>query len=149
LKEEVHESIEELKHLRQLKVKQDVTIKTLNIKVQTLATECTELKQFLSTESEIKSLRKHDVILREHEADIAPNVGKSIKEANEQVYITDVRSTRRLYGDENGSEIISSMHTTSEQFDVSFPINLYIKSSHAKETVGAKKIVVLATIFYC
>lgn len=135
LKEEAKRSLEELNSLRHLKEDQETTIKTLDLKVQTLTTQYTNLKNGLSDdEFEKENLRKQVNLLRgdlRKEADIISSIEKRLKDNNAKLTVSEgatmlnIRNKSKGYSQAtHGSQMVGSLHDNSKSFDVSFSSSL-------------------------
>jgi len=131
LKEEAKSSLEELNTLRYLKDEQEATIKTLNLKVQTLMTQFTDLKHSLSDdELEKENLRKQVLLLRgdlRKEVEIIASIEKRLKDNNANLTVSEsttminINKSKRTPRGAHGSQMVANLNGNSKPCDVSFP----------------------------
>ncbi|XP_020262378.1 myosin-3-like [Asparagus officinalis] len=123
LREEAANLLEELNALRHLKDEQEVTMKALNLKVQTLMTQNTDLKiGFSDDELEKENLRELIFLLRgdlSKEVDVIATIEKRFKGKNVRGMVAE--GTPMIYKSRGSFQAAHrSLHENSEPFDVSF-----------------------------
>lgn len=128
LKDEGKKSLEELDALRHLKDEQEATIKTLNLKLQTVTTQYTDMKQCLTDDGlEKENLRKQVFLLRgdlRKDADIISSIEKKLKDNNAKLMVPEgktmihVRSkSKQFLHAAPDSQTVAALQEDSKHFD--------------------------------